>query len=653
MVDSSPTVTADGPLREPTGHSGFRSFLEVADDRVVPATLSKATLVDLSNTLESLVLQDALPGIVLAGFQHARHWAPAEERYERLAGIDGLQVMVFAAGPLRAASDGAATASDGPAAASDGAAGVARFPLADDDPLCREWFVLALTERFSAALFARDLSGLDDPVAEMDRQFATVWTFDPTVVQDLAATLAEATATTHPTASRAVIEGAASYPPRGVPWRIAQQFTNVMFERLEADRRRLRRARADLMESQRESRSRRLLQLERLRAVGAAAVSVADGLDDPLAAITRAVGQLRAEDDADERFHLADLIEIEVVRAGRIVDDLRAFAADRDLDLRPTDLASWLGQLVIALRQDGRDVVLAGPGTSEDGEAAEVTEVADAAAVATAGGGLLAVDRHRLERAIGNLVDNAVEAPGRRQPVRIRLTIDAEEVRIVVADDGRGVADEVQPRLFEPFVSSKPNGAGTGLAIARAHVQDHGGRLELESTGPEGTSFTLHLPVAAGSRSGEMASGANGDRTDASGEASSNGAPPAPSRRRALVVNHDASTRGLLEVLLRRDGWEVVATGDTDVAAEAARTGTIDFVLLGEVLADRGGAGRTVGPAVLSALEAVQPGLATRTAFLTSDPPESGEIDGHPVLAEPFAWAELSALLGRLHPRSG
>ena len=73
----------------------FRSFLEVAGGRITPSTLSKATLTDLSHTLEDLVLIDDAPGTVLTGFQESQHWHAERLRYEALAAGAQRRVAVF------------------------------------------------------------------------------------------------------------------------------------------------------------------------------------------------------------------------------------------------------------------------------------------------------------------------------------------------------------------------------------------------------------------------------------------------------------------------------------------------------------------------------------------------------------------------------
>jgi signal transduction histidine kinase len=107
-------------------------------------------------------------------------------------------------------------------------------------------------------------------------------------------------------------------------------------------------------------------------------------------------------------------------------------------------------------------------------------------------------DPVQIESVLSNLLANALDAAeaadGERR-IGIALTHDGAEVVFAVTDSGAGVPAEVEPRLFEHFATSKPQGMGLGLAISRSIVQAHGGRLWHERT-PRGTVFAFTLPVA-------------------------------------------------------------------------------------------------------------------------------------------------------------
>jgi signal transduction histidine kinase len=105
-----------------------------------------------------------------------------------------------------------------------------------------------------------------------------------------------------------------------------------------------------------------------------------------------------------------------------------------------------------------------------------------------------------LEWALENLVKNALDAlAGVGGQIRVEAeSTSSRRLDIRVVDTGPGVALEIRKRLFEPGVTTKRNGWGVGLSLARRIVEDvHGGRLELESS-DRGASFLMTLPVAEG-----------------------------------------------------------------------------------------------------------------------------------------------------------
>jgi two-component system phosphate regulon sensor histidine kinase PhoR len=106
-----------------------------------------------------------------------------------------------------------------------------------------------------------------------------------------------------------------------------------------------------------------------------------------------------------------------------------------------------------------------------------------------------------LEQAVINLIDNAVKYSPEGSHVRVQVRKDDTHVAIAVTDEGCGIPPEHLPRIFERFYvvdksrSRKLGGTGLGLAIVKHIAQAHGGRVTVESTPGQGSTFTLHLPV--------------------------------------------------------------------------------------------------------------------------------------------------------------
>jgi C4-dicarboxylate-specific signal transduction histidine kinase len=110
-------------------------------------------------------------------------------------------------------------------------------------------------------------------------------------------------------------------------------------------------------------------------------------------------------------------------------------------------------------------------------------------------------DRVQLEVVIHNLVGNSIDALARagasRREISLRVVQRGAEAELRVEDSGPGVAPELMPRLFTPFVTSKADGMGLGLAISRYIAEAHGGRLWAEPR-PSGAAFCLALPLDDG-----------------------------------------------------------------------------------------------------------------------------------------------------------
>jgi len=108
-------------------------------------------------------------------------------------------------------------------------------------------------------------------------------------------------------------------------------------------------------------------------------------------------------------------------------------------------------------------------------------------------------DRRLIERALVNLIENALQAVGERGQVRIRLAHREEPARVEIAveDSGTGLSPEVRARAFEPFFSTRTGGSGLGLALVKKIAEDQGGGVALESPPGGGTRALLWLPADA------------------------------------------------------------------------------------------------------------------------------------------------------------
>jgi len=105
-------------------------------------------------------------------------------------------------------------------------------------------------------------------------------------------------------------------------------------------------------------------------------------------------------------------------------------------------------------------------------------------------------DWERLERVVGHLIQNAIEATGRDGRVGIELARRGDTVLIQIADSGAGMSEAfIRERLFKPFETTKSAGMGIGAFESREYVEELGGALEVTSVPGQGSTFTIVLPL--------------------------------------------------------------------------------------------------------------------------------------------------------------
>jgi len=231
---------------------------------------------------------------------------------------------------------------------------------------------------------------------------------------------------------------------------------------------------------------RELIESERMAALGAMAGMLAHDFRGPMTVIrgyAETLGQGGLE--ADEVRRRADLIVEMVDRLQRMTTDTLDFAREgRRLARRILDAAELVEIIAADLAEQVPTVELVRDFRVPRGTAA-------------------AVDVDKLRRAAVNIAANARDAMGGHGRLHLSAELlgghgpEAPRLRLVLADEGPGVPQEIRDRLFDPFVTrGKKAGTGLGLAVARRFVEDHGGTLELlpEAAGP-GARFRIVLPL--------------------------------------------------------------------------------------------------------------------------------------------------------------
>ena len=183
------------------------------------------------------------------------------------------------------------------------------------------------------------------------------------------------------------------------------------------------------------------------------------------------------------------------------------------------------------------------------------------------------VDQDRVVQALVNLLSNAVKFAPQGSTVTIAATSSEQYITLSVSDEGEGIAPENLNRLFRKFQqvdsssSRRKGGTGLGLAITKALVEQHGGRISVDSEVGKGTRFSITLPLATAQEAASVAPViANRD-----GSASLH-------VRRALIVDDDDDFRQLMCEQLRHAGYVVFDARDAASAIQIARTALPDII---------------------------------------------------------------------------
>ena len=360
-----------------------------------------------------------------------------------------------------------------------------------------------------------------------------------------------------------------------------------------------------------------LLQAEKMAALGQTVSGVAHELNNPLATILTWSERLssRALDEGMRRG--VDVILHEAERAAKIVRQLLTFARKRQSTRTMVDLNQVVRETLSLRAYEQR-----------------VTNIVVLDALAS-GLPQIFADPHQLQQVLLNLVINAeqavLSAHGRGTlVVRTWHDMAREAIILEINDDGPGVPDDVQAKIFDPFFTTKDVGKGTGLGltVAYAIVQEHGGRIRVESRPGQGASFFVELPVTGGTL-----------RQTAT---------PAPTAaelqqlagKRVLVVEDEPALAAAVSDSLTDAGFVVDRAGDGEEALARVAERPYDLVICDLKMP------RVDGMTFYRAIAATTPSLAARLIFVTGDVIGTDaerflEESGCRWLAKPFRLGDL------------
>ena len=225
-----------------------------------------------------------------------------------------------------------------------------------------------------------------------------------------------------------------------------------------------------------------LIQRERLAALGELAAAVAHEVRNPLAGLKTSLQVLARRLGGDEARSFGADVQREVDRLNALVSSLLDYARPTSARLIPVAVPTVVDQALALVRK-----------SLHQHRIRLVLEVEKPAPRALA-------DPRQMEQVFLNLFLNAQKAmpDGGTLTVSCRTASDgeAQQVEIVVADTGKGIAGEVLPRIFDPFFTTDPQGTGLGLAVAHRLIHENGGSILVESPPEGGAVFAVRIPAA-------------------------------------------------------------------------------------------------------------------------------------------------------------
>ncbi len=230
---------------------------------------------------------------------------------------------------------------------------------------------------------------------------------------------------------------------------------------------------------------RQLVQSAKLAAIGELATNIAYEVNNPLTGVLGYAGLLLKADDvpADKKEYLK-IIERETLRAREILKNLLDFSRRKPPQLIKTDITSVI-----------RDTIPLVKGRAQLSNVEIVTQYHPALP-------LVAIDADEMKQVFVNLLNNAFFSMPRGGTLTIRCRHDKdisgkEIVAVDLIDTGHGIPEEQLDKIFDPFFTARPDGEGIGLGLSISYmiVQNHGGRIEVESKVGKGSTFKVILPV--------------------------------------------------------------------------------------------------------------------------------------------------------------
>lgn len=219
----------------------------------------------------------------------------------------------------------------------------------------------------------------------------------------------------------------------------------------------------------------KLITAEKMAALGEVAAKVAHEIRNPLVSVGGFAKRLEKKLYGNLKEY-AEIIVREVERLEHILREILGFVKEARLAREKTDLAALAEEVVKLMQSDMED-----RGINLVREYGEPLEVF--------------IDPHRVKEAIVNILTNAIQSLVGSGSIHIRTYASGSSAVIEIEDTGKGIPEDEMPNIFNPFYTTKSSGTGLGLAITNRIVQEHNGRIEVDSAVDRGTVFRVFIPM--------------------------------------------------------------------------------------------------------------------------------------------------------------
>ena len=364
-----------------------------------------------------------------------------------------------------------------------------------------------------------------------------------------------------------------------------------------------------------------LRQAEKLSALGQLIAGVAHELNNPLAVIM-GYAQLLAKEPEQPEKTVDGLQKIlhESERASKIVRNLLTFARPREPQMAVVQINNVVKNVVETHQYDFRSAGM------------EVTCHLSPDIPYTK------ADPNQVEQVLTNLVSNATQAMlGQAGLRRLELTTEVVDnaIRITIGDTGPGIPGHILGKIFDPFFTTKAPGKGTGLGLSLSYsiVEEHRGKIWVQSEVGAGTRFYVELPIVP-CEAPKPATGAARRALD-----------PQASSRRLLVVDDEPGIVEVLRDVLGSSGYSVETATDGRAALELLDARRYDLVITDLCMP------RMDGEHLYKVVREKDPDLASRIIFVTGDTVSTNsraflEWTGNRWLTKPFNIGEVEELVG-------